>query len=169
MPRAASDSILYEFDRVEDAIREILVAAVPADTPVYGKRDTRQDVTPYINLRFLSGEAEGTKFARLSSDYPSNVQPDNVFEFSLEVDVVTSRLENNASHSTLAGIVGAQLSFYMLAINWNATVAPYHSISSIKEAGRTHTADSDNGLDTTTLRFTGLHNIRDDAWPLEIA
>jgi len=78
-----------------------------------------------------------------------------------------TRKTNGNQHNPLVGLVRWCFQQYRLIETWTEAISPYHSITSIREAGEQDTVENDDNTDTTNLVFIGLCNIRADAWGTE--
>lgn len=160
---AATESQLFELDRIPEAFAAILTAqGVNASY----NRGRNVDKTPRVEIAMTAGTNEGRRFLRNRGNGWSGAQPYNTWAARFEVDVTTNRTTNWEEHRKLVGIVRYNFQLYRLIETWTEAVAPFHSISSMIEEDEQMEISSEDNTDTTRLVFTGLVNIRDDSWPI---
>ena len=166
MPQASYDWQVYNLDAVEDAIVQILRGPL---ANVYGRRSTENQTTPCVAVILQVGTPEGKRFIRFPENKNAIVQPLNTWNFELKAQVITNRTNNGDQHGTICGKVRALLQYAWLTLTFTESVAPYHSITDIRESGAPSDFIDDDNLDVTELTFTGMLNIRDNAWPAQLS
>lgn len=150
-------------ESVENALAVILRAAT--NTPVYTRFESDVNTTPRIELVLTLTEPTGNSYLRNPGNAAGQAQPFNSWQYTLAATVVTNRTTNGNQHVQLIGKTRYALQYFKLISSFTSEICPYHSITSIKEAGQVDAvADTDN-CQLSTINFTGVLNIRDSAWP----
>jgi hypothetical protein len=166
MPRANRDWQVFDLEAVEAGFVTILRGF---DLAAYGRRSTEVRQTPCVELYLETEVVQGQRYLRFPSIRSDIVQPYNTWNFTLRCKCSTERVNNGTAHREIVGRVRAYLQYGWLTITWTENVAPYHSITDIREAGAPTEAFEEDNIDVTELSFTGMLNIRDSAWPLTIS
>jgi len=166
MPRAEADWQVFNLDFVEDALVTILNGkGITAN----GKRSTAKRKTPCVELNLQTQAVQGQRFTRFPSVPSALVQPYDTWTYELKVQCFTDRTVNGTYHPELVGRVRALLQYGWLTLTFTETVSPYHSITDIRESSAPTDFLSDDNLDVTELTFTGMLNVRAEAWPIEFS
>lgn len=162
---APNDAILYETDRIESAFVTIIQNALPSGVQFVKKRDAVMDQTPRVEYVLTLQQNNTQRHLRYLDNSFAPAQPLNSWNYTLQPTIVTNRTTNGGQHTRIVGVVRQSLQYYSLLNTWDASVAPYHAITSIGEAQTDNTIESDGDLDMQRLTFSGMCNIRDSAWP----
>jgi len=165
MPQAEADWQCFDFDLVEKAFCQILTGF---GIKAFPKRSIQTRTTPCVEVNLQTNGVQGQRYLRFPLIGTDLVQPYNANKFTLTCSVYSERIENGTYHAQLVARVRAYLQYYWLTITFTETVSPYHAITEIREADCPSDISQDDNLDITQLTFTGVLNIRDNAWPNEI-
>lgn len=165
MPVATAESQLFELDRVEEAFKAILEDQVGLSVQSVKKRDIEKATTPRLEIVLTLLQNQGRRFLRQSGSLNALAMPLDTWDFTLQVTVVTHHGDPEQDHQKIAGLVRWSLQYYRLIQTWTTAVAPYHSITDIREAQVDNEVINEEGCDYERLTFAGMCNIRDSAWP----
>lgn len=167
MPLAEADWQVYDTDAVERALVQILTGF---SIKAYPKRSTLKRSTPCVELSLETQGVQGKRFKRFETMGSGSdlIQPYNTWTFNLKCTVITERSENGEQHGKICGQVRAYLQYGWLTVTFTPTVSPYHAITEIREAISIPATVPDDNLDATEITFTGMLNVRDNAWPAEL-
>lgn len=165
MPRASSDWQVFDLDRVEDGLVEILNAA---EIKTFGKRTTFKRTSPSVRLALETRAIQGQRKTRFPTIQNTLCQPYSAWNFTLKALIETNRTNNGLDHRRTLAEVRARLSYYWLTLTFDSTASPYHSITDIREDEVINEFDQESNIDRTEVTFSGMLNVRDDVWPLSI-
>jgi|SRR6185503_17316406 len=143
---------------IEDALDLAFATLIrAADLAAWTQREVSQVVTPYSAVQVSLG-ASTEHYALVGSNY----RPD-IWNASLQIQVVTDRKNNNPLHSTYRAKIRNVLADDA-AIKASALL-PYHEVFSTLETGTTPTIQAENDLDISTLTYAVKVGTRSGAWP----
>lgn len=158
---------IYDFDTVEAAVKSVIVSAVDspsAPVQVTRSRETVSSETPYVIL-LLDTQVNQTQRYILNPAIETVLQPFNTWFYSLTAEIVTNRIQPNASmHAELVAKVRMALQYYKLANSAFSSLSPLHSFTDLVEQPIVRFVNDDGSLDSTKLTFTGMLCIRNTAW-----
>ncbi len=132
---------------------------------VYLSRERTDAKTPRVELKVIVGQIPRDKAHVHNFNDGIRWAFDTWTGTRLKIDVVTQREANGGQHTILLGKIRAALQIYSLVDTWPLCGAKYQTLTDIREAGSQDTVDSENNLDTTTIIFELVTNIRTDVWP----
>lgn len=158
---------LFELDRVESALKSIVLAAVSspaAPVQVLMKREKETEDTPRVTLTLQTQQSQGQRYILNPANTDIRWQPFNTWMFKLGAEIVTNRETNGDQHLPIIGKTRLALQFYKLAVSWTIELAPYHTLINIVEEPIDLAVVSDENTDMTRLNFSGMLCIRDTAW-----
>lgn len=165
MPQAEADWQCFDFDQVEVAFCTILSGL---GIKAFKKRTIETRTTPCVEVSLQTNGVQGQRNLRFPLITNDLVQPYSAYKYTLTCSVYSERQENGSYHAKTVAKVRAYLQYYWLTNTFTETVSPYHSITEIREADSPSDIAQEDNLDITQLTFTGVLNIRDNAWPNEI-
>lgn len=123
--------------------------------------------TPSIEIKFLPG--------KVTEGYRHALPGGKRFAYAawkgstLTLTIRTNRKSNAAMHKVLIAKVRKNCQYYNLLKSWPGTEgAATQAIADIREAGCSHSLDSDNDFDVTVMTFNLMHNLKESAWPTNI-
>lgn len=125
---------------------------------IYRSREGVSEETPWLEISFLVGRIHGHQY--LYAD--GRKFYDTWVDSRLELKVCTNRGTNAAAHKVILGRARSIVQLCSLAQTWDQA---YHAITDMREAGTTSGCDTENDLDFSTITFSVVHNIKNDAWP----
>ena len=147
---------IYDFEgNIEPGLVTLLTAL---SLSAYTQREVSQIVTPYVMVQLAVG-ASTEHYAAFAGDY----RPD-VWNSTLQIQVVTSRANTNLSHTAYRAKVRKALA--VDADYKNSTTFPYHEIFSVLESGTTPSILTEDNLDVSSLAYSLKFGIRSGAWPV---
>lgn len=153
-------SRLYELDRVENALWQILTnQGIPAQQ----KRDADTNTTPRVELELSATPVLGRRH-EVPGILETQFLPYNTWTFRLTAAVVTNREQNGDSHTPLVGIARWNMQMNTFLQTWTVAICPTHLMLDIREEGCEANVWDEGGLDTSTMTFTGMFCIRKNAW-----
>jgi len=162
---AAPDyATLYDFETQLETAWDTVFTAAGYTTHV--TQDTTDKDTIYVEVKAEIG-AGGESYEMLSQTVPYG---NRMFDFTLTVDVKTSRTETgaNTAHKTARGKVRNLLERWPTdctggsSINSNLT---YIKIARMVRTGGDRSSDEGRGQDITTETYSGTFQVKRDAWP----
>ncbi len=150
-------------ESVEDALFQIFTAQ---GIPAQKRFETKTNTTPRVELQMIVDlQTSLAKKIIDANNHNEQAQPDSAWPFTLLTTVVTNRTENGNQHVPLIAKSRWNLQYFRLIQTFTTTVAPYHSITNIREMGaQQDSVDDPNNLQMSQLTFRGVLNIRESAW-----
>ena len=144
-----------------------LLALGGATANIYRSRERVDQETPWLEVTFVVGRVTRKKQHQALAGV--NLFYDSTWEGStLELKVCTQRINNGSQHKLIMGRARSLVTFPALCGYPNEAgkwAQEFHAITDIREAGTVHSFDTDNDLDYSTVTFSVVHNIKEDAWP----
>ncbi|MFA7301870.1 MAG: hypothetical protein WC069_06190 [Candidatus Shapirobacteria bacterium] len=130
-------------------------------------RSSDSEATPGITITFLTGQVtEGYRHSLGSDRVPAYAAWKGS---QLIFQVITHRQNNADQHKIYLSKIRKNCQMYNLLRTWPTTQgARAHAIADIREHGQTHAISDDNDFDTTAMTFWVMHNLKNDAWPVNL-
>lgn len=150
---------LYDLDACEQEFKRILVAAIPG-VQIQAQREGDANTTPRIAVLLDTQQTQGQRHI-LNPNQLVQFQPLNTWMYSLGVSVYTNRSENGSQHAELVAKCREQMQMWKLNLTWTQEV---FTVVEIVEQPAAQTIEDVNNFDVTTLTFSGMLSIREQAW-----
>lgn len=153
---------LFALDSLGENLAILLGAQIqPIRVDTKFSSDTEK--SPRVELELTIGAPEGHVHIR----YPgSQWQPYDAWIYDLTATIVTERTQNGSLHASTIGRVRYAFQYFRLLQSLTTAVSPYHTLTTIAESQPQQDSVDDVGnLQMTKLTFSGVMNIRENAWP----